>query len=64
MKMRKITIGKKRNKTSTITYDISMGAIRMIDTSVVAKSSASVSPIQLSESVRENIKKPILAKNV
>ena len=62
--MRKMKMTTKRNVTPAITYEVSMGVIRMIDTSVVANSSASVSPIKLSESMRENIKKPVLAKNV
>ena len=68
-KTKKIIIGKiesttKQKKTPIITYDISMGVIRMVDDSMVSNSSTSVSPIKLSQSMRDTIKKPILAKNV
>lgn len=54
----------KKSNFSITTYDQNAGVIRIIDTSVDADVSPSISPIKLNRSLRRNIKKPISAKNV
>ncbi len=54
----------KQTKTSIVTYDATVGVIRIIDRTIDTPASPSVSPINLTAISRENIKKPVLAKIV
>ena len=51
-------------QSSITTYDNAMGIIRIIDTSVDASIAPSISPIKLNRSLRRDIKKTVIAKNV
>lgn len=62
--IRKKAIRSYDTKQSITIYDADIGVIRIIDTSVDSNAPPSLSPIKLNRSLRRNIKKPVLAKNV